>query len=42
MGLGFTEASSSGGGVFLPIMKFSAKDGSLVRQDLDQTSEGTW
>ena len=42
MALGFTETSSSGGGDFLPIMKFSAKDGSFVRQDRHQTSEGTW
>ncbi len=42
MALGFTETTSSGGGDFLPIMKFSAKDGSFVRQDRHQTSEGTW
>jgi len=42
MALGFTETSSSGGGDFLPIMKFSAKDGSFVRQDRHQGADGTW
>jgi hypothetical protein len=42
MALGFTETSSSGGGDFLPIMKFSAKDGSFVRQDRHQGADGHW
>ena len=42
MALGFTQTSSSGGGDFLPIMKFSAKDGSFVRQDRHQGADGTW
>jgi hypothetical protein len=42
MALGFTETSSSGGGDFLPIMKFSAKDGSFVRQDRQQGADGHW
>jgi len=42
MALGFTETTSSGGGDFLPIMKFSAKDGSFVRQDRHQGADGTW
>jgi hypothetical protein len=42
MALGFTETTSSGGGDFLPIMKFSAKDGSFVRQDRHQGADGHW
>lgn len=42
MALGFAETSSSGGGDFLPIIKFSAKDGSFVRQDRHQGPDGTW
>jgi len=42
MALGFTETSSSGGGDFLPIVKYSAKDGSFVRQDRHQAPDGTW
>jgi len=42
MALGFTETSSSGGGDYLPIIKFSAKDGSFVRQDRHQGADGTW
>ena len=41
MALGFTE-TSSGGGDFLPIVKYSAKDGSFVRQDRHQAPDGTW
>jgi hypothetical protein len=41
MALGFTETSSSSGD-YLPIIKFSAKDGSLVRQDRHQGPDGTW
>ena len=42
MALGFTETTSSGGGDFLPIVKYSAKDGSFVRQDRHQAPDGTW
>lgn len=42
MALGFQETTSSGGGDFLPIVKFSAKDGSFVRQDRHQGVDGTW
>ena len=42
MALGFTETTSSGGGDFLPIIKFSAKDGSFVRQDRHQGADGHW
>lgn len=42
MALGFQETTSSGGGDFLPIVKFSAKDGSFVRQDRHQGADGTW
>lgn len=42
MALGFSESSSSGGGDFLPIVKYSAKDGSFVRQDRHQAPDGTW
>jgi len=42
MALGFTETSNTGGGDFLPILKFSAKDGSFVRQDRHQGADGTW
>ena len=42
MALGFQETTSSGGGDFLPIMKFSAKDGSFVRQDRHQGADGHW
>ena len=42
MALGFTETTSSGGGDFLPIMKFSAKDGPFVRQDRHQGADGHW
>jgi hypothetical protein len=41
MALGFTE-TTSGGGDFLPIVKYSAKDGSFVRQDRHQAPDGTW
>lgn len=41
MALGFQE-TTSGGGDFLPIMKFSAKDGSFVRQDRHQGADGHW
>lgn len=42
MALGFAENTSSGGGDFLPIIKFSAKDGSFVRQDRHQGADGQW
>lgn len=42
MALGFAETTSSGGGDFLPIVKYSAKDGSFVRQDRHQAPDGTW
>lgn len=42
MALGFTETTNSGGGDFLPIVKYSAKDGSFVRQDRHQAPDGTW
>lgn len=42
MALGFTETTGSGGGDFLPIVKYSAKDGSFVRQDRHQAPDGTW
>ena len=42
MALGFQETTSSGGGDFLPIIKFSAKDGSFVRQDRHQGADGHW
>ena len=42
MALGFSESTNSGGGDFLPIVKYSAKDGSFVRQDRHQAPDGTW
>ena len=40
MALGFTE--SSGGGDFLPIIKYSAQSGDFVRQERQQQPDGTW
>jgi len=41
MALGFTE-SNSGGGDFLPIIKYSAQSGDFVRQERQQQPDGTW
>ena len=41
MALGFSEASS-GGGDFLPIIKYSAQSGDFVRQERQQQPDGTW
>jgi len=41
MALGFTE-SNSGGGDFLPIIKYSAQSGDFVRQERQQQPDNTW
>jgi len=43
MGLGFNiDSSSSGGGKFLPVLKFDAKSGDMIAVNREPAPDGTW
>lgn len=42
MGLGFNDQPSTGGGKFLPVVKFDAKSGDFIAVNREPAGDGTW